>query len=134
MATDGLRRSRLRMMLWIPLVTACGLLTRADIPLPTLLRTYGGDTLYAVLVYVLLAVLAPARSPLQVGLAAAGACLLVELSQLLDVGWLNTLRANRFGALVLGRGFVWSDLLCYAVGAGLAAAAEGALRRAARSS
>lgn len=128
MDSDGLKRTRWRVALWIPLVIACGLLTRADVPLPGLLRTYGGDTLYAVLVYVLLAFLAPARPPLQLGVAAALACLLVELSQLLDVGWLNALRANRLGALVLGRGFVWTDLACYAVGAAVAACAELLLR------
>jgi Protein of unknown function (DUF2809). len=43
-------------------------------------------------------------------------CFLVEISQLIQVDWLNTLRSNRFAALVLGQGFLWSDLLAYTIG------------------
>lgn len=41
---------------------------------------------------------------------------LIELSQLYHTPWLDGLRSNRVGALALGRGFLWSDLACYAVG------------------
>lgn len=47
---------------------------------------------------------------------ALSVCFLVEFSQLIQVDWLNTLRSNRFAALVLGQDFLWSDLLAYTVG------------------
>jgi hypothetical protein len=53
-----------------------------------------------------------------------GLSVLVELSQLIHTPWLDALRANRFVALVLGRGFVASDLVCYAVGVALAAGTD----------
>jgi hypothetical protein len=55
-------------------------------------------------------------------------CLLVEVSQLSSADWLVGLRSTRLGALVLGRGFVWSDLLCYAAGALSAGLGDFALR------
>lgn len=112
-----MRHTRLWAALFVPLVVAAGLLTRSALPMPGLVRTYGGDTLYAVLIYVLLSVAVPAWRPRGRASVAAIICLLIELSQLVDVGWLNQVRANRLGALVLGRGFVWSDLACYTVGA-----------------
>ncbi|WP_410503428.1 DUF2809 domain-containing protein [Hymenobacter sp. AT01-02] len=47
---------------------------------------------------------------------AAGFALAIELSQLCHTPWLMQLRATRLGALVLGHGFLWSDLACYGVG------------------
>ena len=133
MSTPALQpRHRLRVLLWLPLIVVMGLATRSSaLPLPRtgIVATYGGDTLYAVLIFALLAFLRPAASTARLGVAAALVCLLIELSQLLDWAPLSALRAHRLGALVLGRGFVWSDLLCYLTGAALAAGADQGLRR-----
>ncbi|WP_373330910.1 ribosomal maturation YjgA family protein [Salmonirosea aquatica] len=43
-------------------------------------------------------------------------CYCIELSQLYQADWINTLRSTRLGGLVLGFGFLWSDLVCYFVG------------------
>lgn len=45
----------------------------------------------------------------------------VEYSQLYHAAWIDSIRRTRIGALVLGSGFLWSDLVCYAVGVGIAA-------------
>ncbi|HNV69644.1 MAG TPA: DUF2809 domain-containing protein, partial [Candidatus Ozemobacteraceae bacterium] len=50
-----------------------------------------------------------------------GLCFLIELSQLCQADWLNAIRQTRLGAIVLGFGFLWSDLACYICGAGVAA-------------
>ena len=42
--------------------------------------------------------------------------------------WLDALRATLFGRLVLGQGFLWSDLVCYAAGIAIGVVAELALR------
>jgi hypothetical protein len=44
-------------------------------------------------------------------------CLFVELSQLYQGDWLNGIRGTKMGALVLGSGFLWSDLVAYLLGA-----------------
>ena len=61
--------------------------------------------------------------------AALGVSFLVELSQLWHPPFLETLRATTLGGLVLGYGFLWSDLLCYTVGACICACAETCLRK-----
>ena len=61
--------------------------------------------------------------------AALGVSFLVELSQLWHPPFLETLRATTLGGLVLGYGFLWSDLVCYIVGAGICAVAETILRK-----
>ena len=43
------------------------------------------------------------------------------------VPWLDALRATTLGALVLGQGFLWSDIVCYAVGVMLAAILDAVL-------
>ena len=41
---------------------------------------------------------------------------LIEISQLYQADWMNEIRHTLFGGLVLGFGFLWSDLVMYAVG------------------
>lgn len=94
---------------------------------PALVATYGGDVLYAVLWVQIVAVVARGRVAVCAGIALA-VCVAIEASQAVHLGWLDALRATRAGALVLGRGFMTSDLACYAVGAGFGAAVERGLR------
>jgi hypothetical protein len=103
-------------------VVALGLGSRhAAVPLPRFLSAYAGDALWTVMVYLCILFPLPRVSVLRAAGVALGISFAVELSQLLHVPWLDALRANRFGALVLGRGFLASDLLCYTVGTLLAA-------------
>jgi len=48
----------------------------------------------------------------------------IELSQLYHAPWIDSIRHTTLGGLILGFGFVWSDLICYAVGVGLGLAIE----------
>ena len=41
---------------------------------------------------------------------------LIEISQLYHAPWIDAIRATALGGLVLGFGFLWSDILCYTVG------------------
>lgn len=61
--------------------------------------------------------------------AALGVSLLIEVSQLWHPPFLEALRATTLGGLVLGFGFLWSDLICYAVGACVCALTETIVRR-----
>lgn len=120
-------RGRLFLLPLIALVVALGLGSRTAAArelLPPFVTDYAGDSLWAAMVYLGLLFALP-RLPVR--LAAGGALaisVLDELSQLVHTPWLDVLRANRFGALVLGRGFLWSDLVCYAVGVALAAGVD----------
>lgn len=95
---------------------------------PGFVAEYGGDALWAALVYVLLSIVRPRASVWRLAFAAATVAFVVEGSQLLEWDWLNTLRATRLGALVLGQGFLWSDLPSYTMGVAIAAAVDALLR------
>ncbi len=43
----------------------------------------------------------------------------IEISQLYHDPWIDAIRQTTLGGLILGFGFLWSDLACYAVGVGL---------------
>lgn len=59
-----------------------------------------------------------------VAVAAIAFCFFVETSQLFQVDWLNAVRASRIGALILGNGFLLSDLLAYCMGVAFGALVE----------
>lgn len=89
---------------------------------------FAGDALYAVLIFLLVAVLAPRTSSAIVGGAAFALCSAVEVFQLTGVpAYLSA--AIPGAALVLGSTFQWVDLLAYAIGAALAVAVDAGVRR-----
>lgn len=114
------RRSRAAYAASILLVICLGLLSRSNhIPLPAFITAYAGDMLWALLVFLGFGWVFPAHPTSRVALYAAAFSLAIELSQLYHAPWLDALRTNRIAALVLGQGFLWSDLFCYAVGVAL---------------
>jgi len=126
-------RAALARVVCVGATVALGLATRKAPGLfPAFVAEYGGDALYATLWVQLLggAVFARGRRApvLAVCLAGLAVCFLIEGSQAVDVGWLVAARATRLGGLVLGHGFLVSDLACYTVGAGLGGLVERALR------
>ncbi len=88
--------------------------------LPRIVARYAGDVLWATMVYWWLALIWPRAPVTRLAAAALGIAIAVELSQLLHTPWLDAVRGNAFGALVLGQGFMWSDISCYIAGVALA--------------
>lgn len=106
-------------------VIATGLGTRRyGKHLPEVIAVYGGDTLWALMVFVGIGLIARAWPTKWVAGLALAVCYGVEISQLYHAGWIDQLRHSAVGGLVLGQGFLWSDLVCYTVGVGLGIAAE----------
>ena len=89
--------------------------------LPTFVARYAGDALWAAMVFWLLALVWRRAGTGRLALAALVVAFAVEASQLYQAVWLDTVRATRIGGLLLGRGFLWSDLVAYAAGVGIAA-------------
>ncbi len=87
--------------------------------LPGFLAPYAGDTPWATVAFLGLGLLLPRASTTNVAALALLASVLVEVSQLYHSPWIDSIRRTTPGALLLGHGFLWSDLLCYAVGVGL---------------
>ncbi|MCP3143860.1 ribosomal maturation YjgA family protein [Pyxidicoccus xibeiensis] len=110
-------RTRLTLAVLAVLVLLLGLASRSrSIPWPAFFAEYAGDTLWALLVFLLLRFVAPARPVSHVAGAALAFSFAVEFSQLYQAPWLDALRRTLPGRLVLGAGFLWSDLVCYSVG------------------
>jgi hypothetical protein len=78
-----------------------------------------GDILWALMVYFIERLLFINKASKFVIIASLLFCYAIELSQLYKAPWINDLRHTIFGKLVLGAGFLWSDLLCYTVGVGI---------------
>ena len=125
--SEPLPRRRRLVAVALAAVVALGLLSRR-FPWPGMLAEHTGDALYATAAFGLFALFAPAARTRTLGLAAFGFATAIEIAQLLDWPWLQTLRSHRLGALLLGQGFQWADLVAYAVGAGLGCVADVAFR------
>ena len=95
--------------------------------LPTVLSAYAGDALWAATVFWLGATIMTGARTRHLATGAFAIATVVELSQLIHIPWLDAVRATRLGALGLGQGFLWSDLVCYAVGVGAAAVLDRSL-------
>jgi hypothetical protein len=118
-------RSRLSYGIALALVIAAGLGSRVfGRSLPEVIATYAGDTLYATMLFVGLAILVPRWSTARLALTALASSYAIEASQLYHAPWIDALRATLPGALILGYGFLWSDLACYTVGVALGTAAD----------
>jgi hypothetical protein len=115
---------------------ALGLAVPATVALGLGIRAVGdgawtgpaGDVLYAVLIYLLVAFLIPARPRSLIAAAALSACVLVELLQLTGLP-ADLARSWPPIRLALGTTFGLADLVAYAGGCVLAAAADRALGR-----
>ena len=125
-----MRRSRLAYVVGAVVVAMLGLASRryAD-ALPAFIAQYAGDTLWALMMFVIVGFLAPRWSSLRVAAASLAVAYLVEASQLYRAPWIDSLRGTHIGGLVLGFGFLWSDLVCYAVGVTLGVMLEAGFRR-----
>ena len=88
--------------------------------LPAFLTECAGDTLWAMMVYWGVCFLFPAFSRLKHVIIALAFSYCIEVSQLYHADWINAIRDTTLGALVLGFGFLWSDMVCYTVGVSLA--------------
>ena len=128
-----LDRSRPLLLLAGVITAALGIASRQYASLlPELIARYAGDTLWALAAFIGCALLVPHGRRGRLALAALLLAYAVEISQLYHAAWLDALRNTRIGGLLLGHGFLWSDLLCYTVGVGLAVALEPLWTRPAR--
>ncbi len=84
--------------------------------LPDFLREYSGDALWALMVYLGFCFLFRRRSIRKIALMSLVFSYVIEFSQIYQGQWINEIRATTLGALVLGKGFLFSDLICYTVG------------------
>lgn len=112
-------RNRLLYLLMASAVICLGLLSRKMTDhLPDLINLVLGDSLWALMIYLLFGMVFrnwPVKKVAVVGLAF---CFLIEISQLYHEPLIDKIRSTTLGGLVLGFGFLWSDLVAYTIGIG----------------
>lgn len=120
-----MKRNRIYYFVLIASTILLGLLSRQySNYLPTYINLVLGDILWALMVYWIVGFLWLALRIEKLAILSLSICFLVEISQLCQVDWLNTIRANRLGGLILGKGFLWSDCVAYVFGIGIGCASE----------
>jgi hypothetical protein len=88
--------------------------------LPFIFVKYGGSVLWGTMVFFLIAMAAPTRSPSAIALISATVAICVELFRLVHTPWLDDFRLTTLGALLIGRVFSPWNMLAYGVGIVLA--------------
>jgi len=125
MCPPDIARSRAWYALLIVAVMAVGLVWRSHwLPLTPFLSKYGGDALWALLVFLGFGFVFKKSPTCRLALAALAFAWAIEFSQLYHAPWIDAIRATRPGALVLGSVFNPPDLPAYALGIALGTLAE----------
>lgn len=118
-------RTRFVYLLAAIVVVCAGLASRRyREQLPAFLAEYAGDTLWALMVYLLVSTLLAGRPLLLRAAISLALAFLVEVSQLYHAPWIDSIRQTTLGGLALGFGFLWTDLVCYSVGVMIGVVAE----------
>ena len=108
---------------------ALGLTARfAPLGLPWVVRKWAGSTLWAVMIYWLLALVWPKARPVWLLVAAGTVATLVELSRLVPFAAVDAFRLTLPGVILLGRFFSVWDIVAYWIAIALGALLDGFLR------
>jgi len=104
-------------LLIMVVITAFGLPART-IPdqLPAWYVLYFGDYLWAMLLFFGFALAFQKMNTFKVVIATLLFTYSIEISQLFHPQWLEYLRSIKFFGLILGYGFLWSDIVAYTLG------------------
>lgn len=101
----------------IMMVILLGLLSRRfGALLPPWAAAYAGDILWGMMIFLMTGFLFHRKKTTPIAAIAYAFSVMVEVSQLYHAPWIDAVRAHRLGGLLLGYGFLWSDLLCYLAG------------------
>ncbi|OBZ14677.1 hypothetical protein A8L34_12220 [Bacillus sp. FJAT-27264] len=110
-------RTKLIYLAVVLLVIVLGLGSRvfADV-LPLFISKHFGDALWGSMVYFGFRLVLTKRQLLLSFWLSLLFSYGIEFSQLYQADWINNIRATVLGGLVLGKGFLWIDLLRYTIG------------------
>jgi hypothetical protein len=129
-APGFVRRKRVSYAYVMLLVIGAGLFMRSRFcPAPPIFEKYGGDALWALVVFLGLGFLFPRAATFTLAISALTISWGVEFFQLYRTPWLDALRATLPGKLILGSTFNLPDLPVYAFGIAAGAMVELYLKR-----
>jgi hypothetical protein len=124
------KRNRLLYAVFTIVVIILGLSSRKfAFALPDLLNGYLGDALWSLMIFIGFGFLFPKIETRKLAFISLIFCYGIEISQLYHAEWIDSIRATTLGGLVLGYGFLWSDLVAYTIGVGVGMLGEFMLRK-----
>ena len=112
-----MNRNRIYYVLITVLTIILGLASRrfAD-QFPLWVKAYLGDVLWALMVFWMFGFVFKRKRSCTIAAYAMLFSFGIEISQLYHAVWIDGIRNTKIGGLVLGFGFLWSDLMCYTIG------------------
>jgi len=120
-----MKRNRIMYIVLIVLVIGLGLASRKwGYMLPEFISKYSGDTLWAIMVFFMMGFIFKDKQIWIVACLAIIFTVSIEISQLYHGEFIDSIRGTRLGGLVLGYGFLWSDIVCYITGIMIGAGGE----------
>lgn len=121
----AMKRNRWIYAVFTVLIIGLGLGSRAfSSVLPDTLNTYLGDSLWAAMIFTGCGFLFRKLKTMITGIISLSFCFVIEFSQLYHAEWIDQIRDTSLGGLVLGYGFLWSDIEAYTIGIAACAAIE----------
>ena len=112
MSREKARKLRICYLAGIAVLIALGLLSRRVKFVPSAC----GDALWAMMVYCCFRIVLIRKPMIISAMAALITSFAIEFSQMLTPDWLVKIRSTFLGHMLLGQGFLWSDLLAYTIG------------------
>ncbi|MEG7335023.1 ribosomal maturation YjgA family protein [Bacillus sp. 0102A] len=120
-----MKRNRWIYAAFTMMIIAMGLGSRTySSVLPDAVNPYLGDSLWAAMIYMGCGFLFRKMKTMMTGMISLFFCFFIEISQLYHSDWIDRIRDTSLGGLVLGYGFLWSDIEAYTIGIALCAAIE----------
>ncbi|TCW57985.1 uncharacterized protein DUF2809 [Bacillus thuringiensis] len=124
------KRNRLLYALFTIVIIILGLSSRKlAFALPHLLNACLGDALWALMIFTGFGFLFPKIETKKLAFISLLFCYGIEVSQLYHAEWIDSIRATTLGGLVIGYGFLWSDIVAYTIGVGVGFLFEFLLRK-----
>ena len=112
MSREKARKLRICYLSGTVVLIALGLLSRRVKFVPAAC----GDALWAMMVYCCFRIVLIRKPMIISAMAALITSFAIEFSQMLTPDWLVKIRSTFLGHMLLGQGFLWSDLLAYTIG------------------
>jgi hypothetical protein len=104
------------------IVICLGLISRRMTDyIPDIVDLFLGDSLWSLMIFLLVRLIFWKQSIKYVSVTSILFCFFIEFSQIYRSEWIDMIRRTTLGGLILGYGFLWSDLAAYLFGVVLGA-------------
>ena len=115
-----IKLNRIFYLLLTVLTMFSGLLSRRlTAYIPDIVDLFLGDALWALMIYFMIKMVFINFTPKKTAILGILFCFTIEFSQLYHSPWIDSIRSTAIGGLVLGYGFLWTDLVAYLIGIGV---------------